>query len=881
MADIDPTQQDPAGTQTAAQPLAGSPAAKSTASQEIVTSLVPNDLKREIKFLTQITDNMLSSSVKGLMIGGDTGLGKTSFIKQLGKILGLPVVIVEVPHVTEEELINIPFIVVQPNGQTAKGVDTIKPDGGDGKVVNRTQFGLKLSKSHLVSTLEKLGQNPMPDETTLKAHDAALLKAFMADPERARTVQVVRNQYDRILFLDEFFRQTNPTIVNILRNILNGQIGNDEVPEGTYTAYASNLKDTGGALAKQTSHTTFDQLDFPAPTVNSWLNFMISNTSKQQVQFKKDVVDAFSQAMSDENLDFRDLESNVRSSPRRWSEVLLYINNNYPFDSSDEASILKTSILRQFKNEEGKISPTANVVASIIDNLIAKSGIDMKRVQPVPKDKWREVLAQNVLTKISVGEDKKYVPVVQGPPGVGKTALATVFEKPPYNLRFIPILASTLSSDSISGIPLADTSKDEIETSFAKPELATLIDNKIEKARKSYMDRLQRADPATAQEQFEAWDSQQYKYLVFFDEINRVKNVGVFNALRRVILEKSFNDHDKLPAGSLVVAAMNPSDIGGTTIPLTEHFKDAIEIIDAETSWNDWTRHVESFILPDISNLPYGPADLSIKTAWTIIQRWPDTFTQKIKGKSTNYQFHVNVGEGDEIYMSPRDYDNLLRQLVKGIDGSFKSLTHRINSGEGLSEQQINLELVDAAYDKINATLRNKFHQAQMQEPPGFMDLVHDFLMANVNVSLKKETKQAGLASIIDLAVKSGESLADSPDFYNYINGLSTPSALQADVQKYLDYKVEPYLTDERIDMQAAYPELIGREQGSLFHIFTEFTDAIKENFDTGLLDFIEDAIFDIYARANRAIASSVDEDEQEDYIIELLDTFDAIRNLK
>lgn len=877
MADIDPTQQQPQG----ATPATAAPAAAPAKQPEIVTSLVPNDLKREIKFLTQITDNMLSSSVKGLMIGGDTGLGKTSFIKQLGKILGLPVVIVEVPHVTEEELINIPFIVVQPNGQTTKGVDTIKPDGGDGKSVTRTQFGLKLSKSHLVSSLEKLGRNPMPDETTLKAHDAALLQAFMSDPERARSVQIVRSQYDRILFLDEFFRQTNPTIVNILRNILNGQIGNDEVPEGTYTAYASNLKDTGGALAKQTSHTTFDQLDFPAPTVNSWLNFMISNTSKQQVQFKKDVIDAFSQSMTDENLDFRDIESNVRSSPRRWSEVLLYINNNYPFNSSDEASILKTSILRQFKNEEDKVSPTANVVAGIIDILIAKSGIDMKRVKPIPKDKWREVLAQNILTKIAVGEDKKYVPVVQGPPGVGKTALATLFEKPPYNLRFIPILASTLSADSIAGIPLADTSKDEIETSFAKPELASLIDNKIEKSRSAYMSRLQRSDPANAQAIFDSWDKQQYKYLVFFDEINRVKNVGVFNALRRVILEKSFNDQDRLPEGSLVVAAMNPSDIGGTTIPMTEHFKDAIEIIDAETSWSDWVKHVESYILQDIENLPYQPAELSIKTAWTIIQRWPDTFTEKVKGKSSNYQFHVNVGAGDEIYLSPRDYDNLLRQLVKGIDGAFKSLTHRMNAGESLSEQQINNEIVDAAYDKIDATLKNKFHQAQMQEPPGFMDLVRDFLGSNVNVSLKKETTQAGLSSILDLAINNGETLSDSPDFYNYVNGLSSPAALQSDVQKYLDYKVEAFMNDENIDMAVAYPFLIGKDQGSMYHIFKEFTDAIKENFDTSLLDFIEDAVFDIYSRANKAIANSVDENEAENVIIELLDTFDEIRLMK
>lgn len=878
MANLDQDQQEPLEQPT---PQTKQPVTKSTASQDVVTTLLPSDLKRELRFFRQITDNMLSSSVKGLMIGGDTGLGKTSFIKQLGRILGLPVVIVEVPHVTEEELINIPFIVVQPNGQTAKGVETIKPDGEDGSTVRRTKFGLQLSKSYLVSTLEKLQKLPLPTPETLKPHDAELFKQLTATRGGAKEINLIRNQYDRILFLDEFFRQTNPTIVNILRNILNRQIGNDDIPDGTYVAYASNLMDTGGALAKQTSHTTFDQLKYPAPTVNSWLNFMISNTSDQELKFKKDVIEAFSAGMSDNDLDFRDLTSNVRSSPRRWSEVLMYINSAYPFTSADQVSILKTSILRQFRSEGGEYSPTSVVIEDIINKLIQKSGIDMKKIKPVPPDKWRDVLAQNVLTKLTVGENKKYVPVVQGPPGVGKTAVAGVFEKEPYNLRFIFVLASTLSSDSVSGIPIADTSKDEIETSFGKPELAMLIDRKIKKAREAYIARLKRKSPTTWKEDFAAWEQQPYKYLIFFDEINRVKNVGVFNALRRVILEKSFNDHDRLPEGSLVIAAMNPSDIGGTTVPLTEHFKDAIEIIDAESSWNDWVAYTEKVVLPDIKNLPYEPSDVAINTGWTIISRWPEAFTEKKRGQRSNHQFHVNVGEGDEIYMSPRDYTNLLYSLVKGLDREFNDLVDRMDDGESLSDQQINIALVDAAYEKIEATLSNKFYQAQMQEPPGFMDLVYDFLMSNVNVSLKKETKQAGLGSILDQAMNDELPLSENPDFFNYINGLSSPAQLQDDVGRYLDNLTSSFMDENGINIEEAAPVLMSKGPGSVYHLFDNLATAIKENFDTGLLDFIEDAIFDTYTMANRAIAESMDQKEAEDYIIELIDTFDAIRALK
>ena len=884
MPPIDPTQ-DPTTpvdqTQQTQQPVAPpvQPGQPDPRSNVVTKAPVPADTGKQIKFLTQITDHMLSGSKKSLMIGGDTGLGKTSFVRQFGKLIGLPVVIIEVPHVTEEELINIPFIVIEPTGEVHKGVDTVDREGAPH---TRTQFGLKLSKSHLVSTLEKLHKEAMPSPDTLDPHSGELLSAFLKNAVHRQEFGQIRNQYDRILFLDEFFRQTNPTIVNILRNILNGLIGNDRIPKGTYTMYASNLTDTGGALAKQTEHTTFDQLEFPAPTVNNWLNFMVSGSHKSNIQFKKDVIDAFSKALTDQDLDFRDMVSNVRSSPRRWSEVLMYINANYPFANADEASIMKSVMQRQFKNDEGEMSPAYNVLDEIITALTLKSGIDLKKVKPIPPTAWRDILAQNILTKLTVGESKKYVPVVQGPPGIGKTAIAGTFERPPYNLRFIPILASTLSADSISGIPLADTSKGEIETSFAKPELANLIDKKVEEARRLYMEELQSEDPATAKQRFNEWESQTYKYLIFFDEINRVKNVGVFNALRRVILEKSFNDKDKLPEGSLVIAAMNPKDIGGTTIGMTEHFKDAIEIIDAETSWKDFIAHVEKFVVPDIKRMQYHPDDISVKTGYEIISKFPDVFTTKEKGKKDSYQFHINVGEGDSIYLSPRDYDNMLRQVVKGIDRSFKGLAAEINQGANIPEQQVNAELVDAAYDKIEPVLKNKFHQADIGNPPGFMERVRLFLHDNINVSLKKQTASAGLSGLIDQAIQGGEPLAENPDFFNYISDLSNPAAIRADMEKYLHNITNDFLDNEHINIDAAEPFLFDKGPGSIYNVFEEFANAIKGNFDTGFLDNIEDAIYDVYLEANKAIASEMGETpEAEDLIIRMLEVVDAIHELK
>jgi MoxR-like ATPase len=772
----------------------------------------------QINFMGNVIDNMLSGANKRLMIGGDTGLGKTSFVKQFAKIFGFPTVIVEIPHTVEEQLINIPFIVYDTAGQKHQGYDQIEKE----------QTRVELGSSHLASTLRKLSKVPDPQYPALINSYDPFVQELIKQFEEANPgeIALVRSRYERILFLDEYYRQTTPAIRNILRNVLNGKIGNDEIPPGTYVMYASNLEDVGGSMDTQSQHTSFINKKFAAPSKEQWLSYTVSSAIGKKVQFNQAVIDAFNKNLSDEHISYNDVDTGLRTSPRRWSEILLYINNAFPFKSPSEAGILLTTIKRQFQDDGKNTSAVFEVLRDIIVDLSVKSKIDPKVIKEVRPTEWRKVLAQQIMTSITVGESKKYVPVIQGLPGVGKTAIGKTFEKPPYNLRFISILATTLTRDSVIGIPLSDDDKQQRGVKFAEPELYIMIKNQIKDALDNYKQRLSAEEKAnelngkTADEVYRDYQQQRYKYIIFFDEINRVKDISIFNSLRRVILEKEFNDQYKLPKEALILGAMNPTDLG--TQPLTAHFRDAIDLIDVEASWSDTIKYIKNYITPYLKKLN-KPSDISLETALTIIEQFPGTFSDKKRGRASN-EFYINVGV-EEVYLSPRDYDNLYRELVAGIDRSTRKLSRQLDKGQSLADDAINSEIAESAFEKMEGTLSERFYQAQIGDPPGFFDKVRQFLDSIINVSLTKSTKNLGLAGILSNMISTP--LKDSFDFDNYMASYM-PATFRKDFDQFLN------------DIPAT------ADPAELVSIATQFAEAVAQNdFEPGILDQVDDAMFE------------------------------------
>ena len=70
--------------------------------------------KTRVRILHEVFDYMLNSHGKvPMLLAGDPGIGKTTFMKDFSVLTGLRVIVVEAPHIAEEHIINIPFIVFE------------------------------------------------------------------------------------------------------------------------------------------------------------------------------------------------------------------------------------------------------------------------------------------------------------------------------------------------------------------------------------------------------------------------------------------------------------------------------------------------------------------------------------------------------------------------------------------------------------------------------------------------------------------------------------------------------------------------------------------------------------------------------------------------
>lgn len=845
------------------------------------------DIGNKLNLMKSLLRNMLAGNKKKLLIPGDTGIGKTSFVKEFAQMLGMPMVLIEVPHTVEEHLINIPFLVELPSGETYRDAAEIHDTSA-----KNIKYGVELARSNLVTTLEK---HSKIDDSEYAAHVSGLpantqdvLRQFNA--KWPNEISKARASYQRILFLDEYFRQTTVAIRNSLRNLLDNRIGQDPIPPGTYIMYASNIEDKGLDI-NQSAHSTFNMPTFWPPSASAWLSNMISGKVGQEVHLKKDVVNAFMAALKDEHLSKKRIEDQVRISPRRWSEILLQINAAYPFENERDASILKTTLQRQFQNNEdgqaihGEFTEVYSVLDEVLNKLFDKSGLDSAKIKRIKPHEWRDVLAQQVIQKEKIGEHKKYIPVIQGPPGIGKTAIGATFEAPPYNMRFIVVNSTDLDPDSITGIPTAglDANGKRI-TDFSEPSLYMQIKHLMHEAEESYKRDLKRKEAAgkldgkSAAEVYKEWHEQKYRYVVFFDEINRVKNLTVFNALRRLILEKEFNHEYRLGKDVVVIGAMNPDDTG--TIGMTDHFKDSIDLIDSEPDWTDTLAYIRAIGKEYISEGKYS--DVAVETAEKIIAAFPEHFTEKSK-KHPNHQFYVSVGQIDEFYINPRDYDELFKSLCYGINREIESIQSNMDKGEHIDDDQINELIVSEAMDNFEEALNYLVFKNNFQAPPEFWEKLEIVLRKVVSVSLEKSTTAAGLGSILDHIMNSGTSLKDDGAFYDYMESYNT-AEFQKDFQSFVDNKVDPFLDydGKHIDMAGAIPFFMGRDRKSLYGVIHEIVEAVHANsFETGLFDDIDEVVFKVMNRATSAIVATVTDPALLDKTMtKLLETQQAITEM-
>lgn len=741
----------------------------------------------------------------------------TTFINYFARLLGIDVITIEAPHITEEHLVNIPFIVFDSKTNTQRaGSEQLKEKGNTYEIV--------LADSNLYTQLIR----------SRKTEDAQYLKNIYAAPKDVQIVfehfggdkdtipeefQEIREQYEVILFLDEFLRQPTVRIQNMLRNILNNRIGDHKVPPHTYIIYASNTKDTGDSISERGMFQQFKQVEMPAPSKDDWFAwFEYKFENDKHVKLNKKVMDEFKKILDDEDLSTED-ENEIRLSPRRWEQLLLYINQSLPVKDKKEAQVLLSNVKLNFHHYQTRQThEVAQKVLDAVTKLIkTTSKIDVEGSNTLGDNEWREVLQHQIQMKQELQEHRKYIPVLSGPPGIGKTAQAwKVAEE--LNLLLIDIDVSTLNAEDVVGIPIPDETgggkKKKISVEFSEPRLFSQIKSRIAEVTEAFIHKLEESDEG--KERLAKFKKQKWKYLILFDEFNRTK-LNVFNAIRKLILEKTFSAADKngkpleLPKDAVVMAAINPSDIGA--IDMTKHVRDVLDIIPAKADWKNTKEYLKNQI--SVKDADESIYNLGLKII--------DQFVDKFKTSSPEIPMHerpfaINVGNELTMYFSAREYSDLYADICSTLVRRLKEYHKKFGADkETTSEEQeaFHKKVLNALYEVFKDNLNNVFDKHKF-DPDEFDQELKVWILQSGEIDLGDDiffTKVKGGMSVNDIYERYFEGhptdhLADDNDFINYLNSVDMVE-FRHHIIDFIESKIDTKEEIEHYVMELNVPQVI------------------------------------------------------------------------
>jgi MoxR-like ATPase len=658
------------------------------------------EIRREKRDIEHVFDEMLRDEIRQpALIAGDTGIGKTTFVRQISQLLGIDLLTLEAPTIIEEEIINLTYVDFSP-------IDGTKSTGRD--KIDLKNARPVLAKSHLGALLEK--KTGKSDEEYLQYINsekapAAVRFYYKQFGGTADTIpdeiQQIRDKFNCILFVDELLRKKQQNIGNVLRGLLNRMIGNDKLPDTVFPLYASNLEDVEGTIEPQNLNQVSTIIQLAPPTKAKFMRYVVSNAEEAGHPLSEELKSILDKELSNENISFRDLDNEIRTSPRRWEEIIKYLQaaDELAFEQDKTTALKSTlaSIESMFKNEKGEKSSLHDLADRMARDLFsARFKIPATDSANSSLD-WEKTLLHQLQVKMKLGNYRKYVPIVMGAPGIGKTT-EMVKIAGELGLLYITIAVDTLSTDELTGIPLPDPTETGFETKFAIPNLLRKIHDEMARAKTQWLEDQKVSQEVRDQRKKEIEWKEKHKqpiYLLLLDEFNRPGSVNTFNALRRVILDKKFTDDKEIPEEVIMVAALNPID--KDVKELTGHMKDAVDLIDGQPSWT-------KFI--DLMKKKYQ-SKFDLK-ALEIIEMFANTFTQKVANvgdKSLpvdSLKFFLEVGS-EQLWMSPRQYEKLLgnlsQALKRAVDDAMKH--PNINYAQ---------EVVERLIEKFDQSLTGTFH---------------------------------------------------------------------------------------------------------------------------------------------------------------------------
>jgi MoxR-like ATPase len=634
------------------------------------------------KFAKTVLKNMMGTSKGRLLLTGDPGTGKTSSVQTVMSLLRMNVITIEAPHVSEEHIINVPYLVKRGVADT-KHESSFEEIGSSFEVVN--------ADSNLITTLRKA--KPIKDveyEKFLKANRALA-------PLAAQLKNVIASlNYTNVLFIDEFFRSGSTRIQNLFRTILNGKIGTTAIPANTYIIYSSNMDDSDGSLDGIALNQQFQEVEFDKPEAAGFMTYMadkftnIDPITGEEIGDKQDpitpeVYNAFIDALKDEEMGVKDksTEAEIRVSPRRWEEIIKYVNANIPASSNIAANRLLTYIRDNMKDyETGELSSLYPKYADLVKKLITDSSdINAEDIVVIEDEDWRDNLSGQIESKLKMGNDRKYVPIISGKPGLGKTTIIdNICET--YSLKKIDIDCSVLNSEDVIGLTTPSTNGGVTTTEFTTPPLHAQI-------------------MADYDESIEPVNGYKYTHILFLDEITRVATPSVFNGIRALILDKKVGQVE-IPKDIMIVGAMNPVDVGAET--LTDHMKDVVDIVTAEANYIKLFQYFKSVTVYKNNKDTIG-FDISPVVS-EVFDGIVDTFKSDVDPDGNT----LNVNDGhfywtdgfNVVYVSPREFDDMMIGSIENVVSALiiDGYDSDVNYSDVESDEYINV-IIDAVKETM------------------------------------------------------------------------------------------------------------------------------------------------------------------------------------
>jgi hypothetical protein len=285
---------------------------------------------------------------------------------------------------------------------------------------------------------------------------------------------------------------------------------------------------------------------------------------------------------------------------------------------------------------------------------------------------------------------------------------------------------------------------------------------------------------------FAAWQAADVKYLIFFDELNRT-NTKVFNAIRKVLLEKEFTHEYKLPEEAVIVAAINPTGKG--TVELTKHVRDVFDVIPVGISHAKFKTHLETNVKTALEKANVSPEATSIAmSALDAIVGHFRVKGEKVEGADPH--FFLNIGS-TPVYVSGREFTDMFVKAAYAVERAYSREMDKMagdpEHDAGGSELIVRQKLFDAIWHKLGFIIGHK----NGIDAPQFKNDFEDWMLYTDKISLgdafkKKVESIKDLSSLLSKPFENmDEDLFNDLEFVNYIQSVD-PVVFKEELTEFL-----------------------------------------------------------------------------------------------